>query len=139
MHVDSNRPRQLERAFKQPDRGAPVVARDRALAGCREALACALSEARLRLSELRLVARCLLEVVAEYLIELDEILSTLFQPIRITLMELCTRCLGQSVVGGVADQQVAEAESVLGGEESSTWPPWPAAPILAARSTPMPT
>ena len=66
--------------------------------------------------ELGAVAAGLLEVVAEDLVQLDELGPVLLQPGGEALVEVGAGRLGQRLVGGVADQQVAEAEAVLARE-----------------------
>ena len=66
--------------------------------------------------ELGAVAAGLLEVVAEDLVQLDELGAVLLEPGREALVEVCAGRLRQRVVGGVADQEVAEAEAVLARE-----------------------
>jgi hypothetical protein len=66
--------------------------------------------------ELAAVMERLLEVVAENLVELDELGTVAAKPGGKELMELCTCCLGQRVVRGVADQQVPEPVTVLADE-----------------------
>ena len=58
----------------------------------------------------------LLEVVAEDLVQLDELGAVRLQPGCEALVQLGAGRFRQCVVGGVADQQVAEAEAVLAGE-----------------------
>ena len=67
-------------------------------------------------AELGTVARPLLEVVAEDLVELDEITAVLLEPGREARVQLGADRLRECVVGGVADQDVAEAEAVLACE-----------------------
>ena len=62
------------------------------------------------------IAICLLEVVAEHLVQLDEIGSVLLEPVGETLVQLGSGGLRQRVVGCVSDQQVAEAERILAGK-----------------------
>ena len=66
--------------------------------------------------ELDAVAAGLLEVVAEDLVQLDELGPVLLQPGGEALVEVGAGRLRQRLVGGVADQQVAEAEAVLARE-----------------------
>ena len=66
--------------------------------------------------ELGAVAAGLLEVVAEDLVQLDELGAVLLEPGGEALVQLGADRLRQRVVGGVADQQVAEAEAVLARE-----------------------
>ena len=55
----------------------------------------------------------LLEVVADELVQLDQLAAMLLQPGREALVQLGSRRLRQRVVRGVADQQMAEAEAVV--------------------------
>ena len=71
----------------------------------------ALGKCRIRSSQLGLVAGGLLQVVAEELVELDEIL--LGEPVSEPLVKLRTVGLRQRLVRRVADQQVVKAEAVL--------------------------
>src|SRR5580765_8164465 len=57
--------------------------------------------------ELPAVAVRLLEVIAQDLVALDELLAV--QPVRELLVQLCPPPLGQGLVGGIADQDVAKA------------------------------
>ena len=52
-------------------------------------------------------------MVAEDLVELDEVGAVRLEPGGEALVQLGPGRLRQRVVGGVADQQVAEAEAVL--------------------------
>ena len=70
-------------------------------------------DAGVGVAELAAVAGRLLEVVAEHLVELDQVLPVRLEPIGEAIMELCARLLRQGVVGGVADQQVPEPEGVV--------------------------
>ena len=120
-----------------------------------------LGESRIGLSELGLVAGCLLQVEAEDLVQLDEVGAFLLEPVREALVQIGSRRLRQRVVGGVSDQQVAEAEGVFrgnlrrvgadqalpdeGGEarrhigrlSESAWtaPRWKTSPSIAPRSS----
>jgi hypothetical protein len=58
----------------------------------------------------------LLEVVAEELVQLDQLLLTLLQPAGEALVQLGTERLRERVVSGITDQQVAEAEAILACE-----------------------
>ena len=64
-------------------------------------------------------------MVAEELIELHEIDTALLQPVCEALVELGSHRLRQRVVGGVADQQVAETEAVFTCELRLGWPDQP--------------
>ena len=68
---------------------------------------------RICLSELLPVAGGLLEVVAEDLIELDQVSSMSFEPTRKALMQLRARRFPEPFIGGIANQQVAKAEAVV--------------------------
>jgi hypothetical protein len=59
------------------------------------------------------VVDCLFEVVAQQLVQLDEAGAVLFEPARITFVQLGPSRLWQRLVGGVSDQEVAEPEPVL--------------------------
>src|SRR5829696_8804395 len=87
-----------------------------------EALPCGTAKPVLGQPELRAVAARLLEVVAEDLVELDESGSGLLEPGREALVEVGAARLRDSVVGGVSDEQVAEAEAVLTGERRPVRP-----------------
>ena len=114
--VQARRPGQLERPLEQPFGGRLVAAPERAAAGDGEPLASAVGQDRVGLSQLLLVAGGLLEVVAEDLVQLDQLLSALLQPAGEALVQLRPGRLRERVVGGVTDQQVAEAEAVLACE-----------------------
>src|SRR5205085_9056453 len=66
--------------------------------------------------ELRPVEARLLQVVAEDLVELDELGAVLLDPAGEALVKLCASRLRQRVVRGVADEEVAEAVGVVAGE-----------------------
>ena len=61
-------------------------------------------------------------MVAEDLVQLDQLLSALLQPAGEALVQLRPGRLRERVVGGVTDQQVAEAEAVLACELRLVWP-----------------
>jgi hypothetical protein len=63
--------------------------------------------------EIGAVATGDLEVVAEELVQLDELGPVLLQPGREALVEACPGGFRERVVGSVADEDVAEAETVL--------------------------
>ena len=67
--------------------------------------------------ELPAVAVRLLEVVAEDLVALDELLAV--QPVRELLVQSCPRRLGQGLIGGIADQDVAKAEGLVAGKDAA--------------------
>ena len=69
--------------------------------------------------QLGLVVERLLEVVADDLVQLDQVARRAAQPVGEPLVQVGPGCLGQGVVGGVADQQVAEAERVLAGDNGA--------------------
>ena len=70
----------------------------------------------LRCPELGAVATGLLEVVAEDLVQLDELGPVLLEPGGEALVQLGACGLRQCLVGRVADQEVAKAEAVLAGQ-----------------------
>ena len=55
-------------------------------------------------------------MVADQLVQLDELRPVLFDPIGEAAVQLGTRRLGECVVGGVSEQQVVEAKGVLAGK-----------------------
>ena len=69
-----------------------------------------------RRPELHAVPVGLLEVVAEDLVQLDEIRAVSFEPRGEALVKLGARRLRQRVIRRVADQQVQEAERILARE-----------------------
>ena len=95
------------------------------LPGCDEAGGGALAERPRPIvgaAELCAVVVGLFEVVAEDLVALDELGVVVFEPVGEALVQLGPGCLGERVVGGVADQDVAEAERVLAGERGPVGP-----------------
>ncbi len=62
------------------------------------------------------------EMMTEELVQLHELGSVLLQPARETRVQLCTGRLRQRLVGGVAQQQVTEAEAVVAREQRSLRP-----------------
>ena len=100
------------RVRREPHRPLPsaVERLRRALTEPQSSPACALLVLG---TELDPVAVGPLEVVAEELVELDKAGAVLLQPVGEPLMELRPHRLRQRIVGGVADQQVAEAERIL--------------------------
>ena len=108
---------QLERALEQRDGRREIVRAPQRAPACRgKPLAGPLGESRIGLSELGLVAGRPLQVEAEDLVQLDQVFAFLVEPGGQALVQLGSRRLGQGVVGGVSEQQVAEAEGVLSGE-----------------------
>ncbi len=69
------------------------------------------------LPELLPVAIGLLEVVAEQLVELDELGAVLREPVGELLVQLRPLRLRQALVGGVAHEEMTEAERILSGEQ----------------------
>ena len=103
-------------ANEQHGCGPVVLAVDCAVAGGREPGGGAVGEAGVGLPELRVIAVGLLEVVADDLVALDECLAVLVEPVGEAGVQVGTDRLGEGVVGGVADQQVAEAVTVVARE-----------------------
>ena len=116
MDVQSERPGQLERSLQEREGCTAVAAPESASAGRGQALRRPLGEGGVGLAELRLVPGRLLEVVAEDLVQLDQALAVLLQPVREPLVQLGAGRLGKRVVSGVADQQVAEAKGIVPGK-----------------------
>jgi hypothetical protein len=115
--VEFCRARQFERALEQPGGSVAVAPPERSPAGGCETLARALRERIVGFSQLCLVADGLLEMVPENLVQLDEIPTALFQPTGDALVQIGPGRLRQRVVGGIANQEVAEAEAVLDREQ----------------------
>ena len=114
--VETERPRQLQCPLEQR-RSRPIVAPpERTPAGVGKTRAGPLGESRVGLSELGPVASRLLQVKAEDLVQLDQVATSLFQPGGEALVQPGSRRLGECAVGGVSDQEVAEAEGVVSGE-----------------------
>ena len=61
-------------------------------------------------------------MIADDLVQLDEIHAAVAQPVGEALVQLGSGRLGQRLVGGVADQQVAEPEGVVAREEPAARP-----------------
>ena len=53
---------------------------------------------------------------AEDLVQLDQVGPALLQPVREALVQLRAGRFGQALVGGIADEQVAEAKGVVPGQ-----------------------
>jgi hypothetical protein len=64
----------------------------------------------------------LLEVIAENLVQLDEALAVLLEPVGEAAVEIGAGRLGECVVGGVADQEMAKLVRVLAGEQGPVGP-----------------
>ena len=56
-------------------------------------------------------------MVADDLVQLHELGSVLLEPVRETLVQLGPSRLRQRVIGGIADQEVAESKRVVAGEQ----------------------
>ena len=114
------RGQQCRRASEQPGRGVDVGAPRSPPSGRRETFGGTSTERLCRLvdgAELGAVAVALLEVVPEDLLVLgdprgDEALEPVGEP----LVQGCAELLRGRVVGGVADEDVLEAEGGLAGE-----------------------
>ena len=115
--VEFARRNERGRAFEQADGGGVVLPEDRAMAGRDQAAPRRSGQVSFGgHSQLGAVAAGLLEVVREKLVQLDQPGPVLLQPGCEALVEVCAGGLGQRVVGGVADQDVAEAEPVFADE-----------------------
>ena len=113
VHIQPVRARQLQRPAEQAAGGLLVAAPQRASGRGSEAITRALGERCVGLPELGFVASCLFKVIAEDLVQLDQVRPALLEPVGELLVELGARRLGERVVGCVPDQQVAETEAVL--------------------------
>jgi len=116
LDVEAERSRERERPLEKPLGGQPVATPVRSASGGGEVLAGAFGQRRVRPPKLCLVAGCLLEVVAEELLHLDEVLRSLPEPGREALVQPRAGGLRERVVGGISEQQVPEAKAVLTGE-----------------------
>ena len=103
------------RALEQRDRGGCVAATRRPPTGGPQASGGArgVLRALVDVSELGRVSVSLLEVVAEDLVELDELSATLREPLREAPVELGTRRLRKRLVSGVPNQEMPEPEPVV--------------------------
>ena len=102
-----------ERTLEQRRRRAPVAAPEGTAACGAEPLARGEGELAVVLPELVEAACGPLQVVADQLVQLDELRPVLFDPIGEAAVQVGTRRLGECVVGGVSEQQVVEAKGVL--------------------------
>src|SRR5690348_11555157 len=68
------------------------------------------------MTQLTAVASRLFEVVADDLVELDQLVPVPIEPARKLRVELCASLLRQRVVGGVTDEQMPKAERMVAGE-----------------------
>ena len=121
--VDPGRGNQSGRALEQADGSAVVLAPGCPLTARSQALPCGGGERGIvGKVELGAVRECLLEVVAEDLVELHEARRVFLQPGGQALMQICAGRLGERLVCRVADQQVAEAKAVLARDLRSVRP-----------------
>ncbi len=111
-----------ERAPEQPRCRMDVLSVSGATAGGAETECRAPRQPGRGFAELLAVQGGLLEVVAEDLVELDEVASALLDPRREALVEVGTLELRQRLVGGVADQQVAETKRIVAGQRRRRGP-----------------
>jgi hypothetical protein len=122
VDVEPERTCERERALEQGRCSTFVAARKRAPASGGEPLSRTLAEARVWLLELGPVARGLFEVMAEDLVQLDEVRRPFFEPRGKAFVQVGPGRFGESVVGGVADQEMVEAVGLLPGELRSIGP-----------------
>ena len=119
LQLDAPRIERAEQGGRPPeqvDRGRHIGTLGRSMPGAREPLGCApadLDAGVVERSELRAIAICLLEVVAEDLVQLHERRALLLQPLGEAFVQLGPSRLRQRVVCGVADQQMTEAIGVV--------------------------
>ena len=117
--VEPERASKLHRPGQERKSRPVVEAVARTPAGSGEPRRGPFGQAGIGLSELALVAGRLLEVVADDLVALDEGVAVLVEPVGEAGMQIGADRLGKRVVGGVADQQVAEAVAVVAGNQST--------------------
>ena len=108
---------QVGRAVPEVDLGedVPPVARS-ASGGC-QPFRGACAQSGIGRAELHPVAIRLLQVVPDDLVELEELDPVLLEPRRVSLMEVRTSRFGERLVRSVAEEEVAEAEAVVAGDE----------------------
>src|SRR5262249_36511293 len=98
VNVEAIRTSESEAALEQTGRGAEVATPHGASPGEREPIACGEGEISIVLAELGEIEGRLLEVVAEDLLQLDQVLSVLLEPVGKTAMEVRSGRLRQSVI-----------------------------------------
>ena len=103
----------VKRPFEETGCRKRVAPPPRASAGGSETLSGAHGKRSIGLTELLLVLDGLLKVVADDLVQLDEVRRTPIEPLREPFVEFGTRRLRERLVSGVADQEVPETEAVL--------------------------
>ena len=103
-------------ALEEPRGAAEIQPAERTPASGGQTLSRCHREPLVLTSQLSAVVDGLLEVVAEKLVQLDDGGPVLLEPPGEASVEVRTCSLRQSVVGCVADQEVAEAEAVLAGD-----------------------
>src|SRR5581483_7757667 len=108
--------RELERSCEQPGGSALVAVPRGPSARSGQTLGGPQRESRVWPTELRVIARCLLEVVPDDLVELDQVVAAILEPVCEPGVQVGAHRLGERVVGGITDQQVPEAEAVVAGE-----------------------
>ncbi len=114
------RRKELRCPLEEPEGCGGITAHECTAAGGGEVTGCSFGERRLGIAgdaELAAVGACLLQVVSEKLVELDELVAVRFEPPGESLVQLRADRLRHGVVGGVANQQVAEAEGVVPGKD----------------------
>ena len=107
---------QRERSSEEVHRGRNVRTIVRTRAGSLESPAGTPRERCVRHAELSPISRGLLEVVPDDLVQFDEVGTVLVEPVREALVQVGSFGLRQRLVGGVADQEMPEAEAVLARE-----------------------
>ena len=111
---------QRGRALQKVEHGSKILTEDGGARSLPQPYACSHGEpARVTLPELPPIAICLLEVVADELVELDELGAMLREPVGELLMELRALRLRHALVRRVAHEEMTEAERVLSGEQRS--------------------
>ena len=114
--VDLRRGRQLGGTVEEVRGAAEVKPVERPPTGGSQARSRLRCELGVLQAQLAAVPDGLLEVVAEELVQLDDGGPVTLEPVGKARVQVCSRGLRQSVVSGVPDQEMAEAEAVFAGD-----------------------
>src|SRR5215211_1187708 len=116
-HVDLSRRYEGGGALEQVQGGAEVLPRQGPATGGGQVAPRRICQPGVVVqAELAAVAPCLLQVIAEELLQLDKVSASLLEPGREVPVQVGAGRFRQAGVGSVADQQVVEAEAVLAHE-----------------------
>src|SRR5262249_5058458 len=116
LRVEAPGPSELERALEQWCRPTAVAASQPSPTRGPQPAPRPQCQIPVDVPELGLVASCLLEMEAENLLDLDEVLTALLQPVGEALVQLRARRLGERPVGSIADEEVPKPERVVARE-----------------------